>query len=304
MQRASAFVVKMLVRAVGWMPFRAIWLLSDALALLLGSVVRYRRRVVMGNLRRSFPGASPNEVRQLAKQFYRHFADILLESIKGLHLPKAELLHRFRYRNPEVFQPFFEKKQSVILLASHIANWEWGVLSIPLTVRHTVVGVYKPLNNPHLDAHLCSLRKKWGLRLTDMARAGRAVAEHRGQPCIFVLIADQGPSDMRNAHWADLLHQPTPFLHGPDKLARQTGYPVFYSDIERVRRGFYEVTFSPICEADAPLASLPLREGELTQRFAKRLEASIRRSPADWLWSHRRWKRASECGGAAVGSQK
>jgi KDO2-lipid IV(A) lauroyltransferase len=102
-----------------------------------------------------------------------------------------------------------------------------------------------------------------------------------------VLIADQTPFDVRNAHWVNFLHQDTPFLHGMEKLARQAGYPVFYFEIERVRRGAYEVSFSPICEAPKNTA-----EGEITRLFAEKLGATIRREPANWLWSHRRWKRA------------
>ena len=31
-------------------------------------------------------------------------------------------------------------------------------------------------------------------------------------------------------------------------------------------------------------------EGEITEMFAHRLEQTIRREPAYWLWSHKRWK--------------
>lgn len=233
------------------------------------------------------------EILRLASQFYRHFSDILLESVKGLTLKKTELQRRFIYRNPEIFQPIFEENQSAILLGSHYGNWEWGVLSFPLNVQHQVVGVYKPLKNKALDNYLNSLRMQWGLQLTEMKQAGRAVARQKNKPTIFVLIADQTPFDMPYAHWANFLNQDTPFLHGMDKLARQTGYPVFYFEIERVKRGFYEVTFSPLCEAKKDLA-----EGEITQVFAEKLEATIRKAPANWLWSHRRWKRAGRIAGS------
>lgn len=287
MQSIGAFFTKILIRVVGGLPFRGMYLLSDLGCFLLRNVFRYRKKVVLSNLRNSFPVKSEEEIQALASAFYHHFTDILLESLKGLRLPKAELQRRFVYRNPEIFQPFFEKNQSVILLGSHYGNWEWGVLSFPLAVQHSVVGIYKPLKNKAVEGFLNSLRKKWGLHLAEMNQAGRAIVSYKNQPSIFVLIADQTPSDMRNAHWANFLNQDTPFLQGMDKLARQTGYPVFYFEIERVKRGFYEVTFSPICEAPKELP-----EGKITQRYAASLEATIRNSPADWLWSHRRWKRA------------
>ena len=37
-------------------------------------------------------------------------------------------------------------------------------------------------------------------------------------------------------------------------------------------------------------------EGEITEMFADYLEQTIRREPADWLWSHKRWKASkAEC---------
>ncbi len=287
MQSTASFFTKLLIQFIGLLPFWVLWPLSDLVAFMLCKVVGYRKKVILTNLKNSFPNKSDGEISSLSSKFYSHFADLLLESVKGLTLPKAELQRRFVYRNPKIFRPLFENEQSAILLGSHFGNWEWGVLSFPLSVQHTVVGVYKPLKNKLLDKYLNSLRKQWGLHLTDMAHTGRAVAQYRSQPTIFVLIADQTPSDIRNAHWTEFLQQNTPFLHGMDKLARKTGYPVFYFEIERVQRGFYEVSFSPICEANEPLAA-----GEITRRYAARLESTIRNSPAEWLWSHRRWKRA------------
>lgn len=287
MQPTIAFFTKIAIRLVGLLPFWLIYGLSDFLCFLLFRVFRYRSKVVHSNLARSFPEMEAKDIRALTARFYRHFSDILLESVKGLSMSRSELQRRFRYRNPEIFQPLLEKKQSAILLGSHYGNWEWGVLSFPLSVQHQVFGVNKPLKNKALDAYLNSLRKQWGLQLTEMKQAGRAVVQQKSNPTIFVLIADQTPFDVRNAHWVNFLHQDTPFLHGMEKLARQTGYPVFYFEIERVRRGAYEVSFSPICEAPKNTA-----EGEITRLFAEKLGATIRREPANWLWSHRRWKRA------------
>ena len=288
MQSAAIKFIVQFFRAV---PFRCLYALSWLLSFCLFGLTGYRKKVIFSNLQNSFPNKSSSEIRAIAGQFYRHFADIVLETLKGLTLPKSTLQQRFRYRNPEIFKPFFEKKQSVILLASHHGNWEWGVLSLSLNDEQAVVGVYKPLKNKELDKYFNSLRKQWGLHLTDMAHTGRAVVTFKNQPTIFVLIADQTPSDIHNAHWVNFLQQDTPFLHGMDKLSRQTGYPVFYLEIERVKRGFYEVQFFELCEDPKATA-----EGEITRLYAERLEATIRKSPANWLWSHRRWKRVRQLG--------
>jgi Kdo2-lipid IVA lauroyltransferase/acyltransferase len=286
MQRAGLFFLTILVHLVGWLPFWLLYFLSDGLAFLFTHFIRYRYGVIRTNLEKSFPEKIAAEIASLRREYYHHLCDILLESIKGLTLSDTELQRRFVCRNPEIFDAVFEKKQSAIVLASHFGNWEWGVLSLPLAVRHRVVGIYKPLSNPLVNDYLSRLRKKWGLHLASMAGAGRTVVKYRSHPCLFVLIADQTPSYVKHAHWLPFLHQDTPFLHGADKLARQTGYPVFMVDIHRKKRGFYEIEFTEICTHPEKT-----KEGDITALYAERLEQLIRQNPPSWLWSHRRWKR-------------
>ncbi|MEK7256547.1 MAG: lysophospholipid acyltransferase family protein [Bacteroidota bacterium] len=287
MQRLSLIFLEFLAALFAVVPFRLLYFFSDGLAWLFLHIIKYRSKILQQNLRKAFPEKSPAEIAALQRQFYRHFSDVLLESIKGLTLQRDELQRRFRYRNPGIFDDLLAQGKSAILLGSHVGNWEWGSLSLPLAVEHQVVGIYKPLKNPVADAWLNRRRMRWGLQLASMAQAGRAVIEGRNKPCIFVLIADQTPVDVKNAHWLTFLNQDTPFLHGADKLARQTGYPVFFVEIQRVARGFYEVSFSELCREPGKT-----EEGTVTKLFAERLEKHIQREPANWLWSHRRWKRA------------
>lgn len=286
MQRTGLVLLKLLVQMFAVIPFRCLYVLSSCLSFLFFKLIKYRLVVVMANLRNSFPEKEDVEIKLLANCFYRHFSDILLESIKGLSLSKVELQRRFHYTNPEIFDELYLQQKSAILLGSHYGNWEWGVLSFPLSVQHRVVGIFKPLKNRLMDAYLNQRRSRWGLHLASMGQAGRVVVDHRHQPCIFVLIADQTPSNIRDAHWVRFLNQDTPFLHGPEKLARSTGYPVFTFEINRCGRGYYEVTFKLMCEK---VDKLP--HGEMTSLFARQLESQIKKDPPNWLWSHRRWKR-------------
>lgn len=286
MQSIGLLFLRMIVRLFSILPFGVIYWLADALSFLLNRVFGYRKKVILQNLTRSFPEKSEDEIKLLAKKFYRHFSDILVESIKGLSLSKAALQRRFVYTNSEIFDQHFKKNESVIILGSHYGNWEWGVLSFPLAVRHKVIGSYKPIKNKSVDEYLNRLRRQWGLHLTSMAQTGRAIVQNRDKPCAFVLIADQTPVDVKNAHWLEFLNQDTPFLHGGEKLAKTTKYPTYLFDIQRVNRGFYEVTFHQI--TDRPTDFSP---GMITQEFATHLEKTIQRQPENWLWSHRRWKR-------------
>ena len=286
MTSIAYFILRIIVGLFSLLPMSWLHVLSNFISFLLQHIFRYRKSVVQTNLKNAFPNKSGSELKSIEKVFYKNLSDIILEGIKGLTLSRPELEKRFQYLNIDLVNEEFEKGKSVIIIASHIANWEWGVLSFDFWTKGQVVGIYKPLKNQLIDNYYNDQRKQWGLQLTSMAQTGRSIIERKNESTVFVFIADQTPSDVHNAQWFNFLNQDTPFLHGVDKIARKTNYPVFNTDIQRVGRGQYEVTFEKL--SDEPR---DLKPGALTERYAKALEKIIQQRPGNWLWSHKRWKR-------------
>jgi KDO2-lipid IV(A) lauroyltransferase len=72
---------------------------------------------------------------------------------------------------------------------------------------------------------------------------------------------------------------------GIEKIAQKFDLPVYFCNMKKIRRGYYEVDFELI--TDNPRL---LKEYELTEMHTRRLEKQINEKPEFWLWSHRRWK--------------
>ena len=100
-----------------------------------------------------------------------------------------------------------------------------------------------------------------------------------------MMVADQSPSNVKKSFWVNFLGKDTACLHGPEKYSKLYDLPVLYFNVHRIKRGYYEVELSHI--TDEP-KSMP--EGEITRLYMNHLEKYIRAYPANWLWSHRRWK--------------
>ena len=118
----------------------------------------------------------------------------------------------------------------------------------------------------------------------------------RNELAATFLVADQR-AHSRNPYITQFFGQPTAFLRGPERLARSLDVPVVYVEMTRVERGRYQVNLEWLCEDPNATA-----EGEITERFARRLERQIRKTPEDWLWLHRRWRdrRAERAAGAVA----
>lgn len=267
------------------MPFRLLYGISDVLSFLLGRVIRYRYKVVYQNLRLVFPEKPESEIHQIICRFYRHLCDILLESVKGLTLSEEELRKRYRFENTELADEFHRKGQSTILTGAHYCNWEWMVISVNVWFEAQLVGIYKPISNPYIENYLNRLRSKFGLQLAHPKESRAVLSTPKDDAQMFILLADQYPSNSQSSLKIPFFHIPTTWLHGIDSVARANNYPVFYYDIQRVKRGYYESKIVPVCLEPQQTAI-----GEIATQYVQILENILQREPAFWLWSHKRWK--------------
>ena len=272
-------------RLLSRLPFSVLYGISNVLSFLLLHVVRYRREVVLENLRLSFPEKSPADIQQIAAKFYRNFTDLIVETLKLLDISPDDLLKRIRFTNAELVRSQIEAGQAVIGMASHQANWEW--LSPAAVLNGMPVDtIYKPLTNPFFEELMRQIRARMGSVLVPMHLLPRQMVASKDKARIIALGSDQVPDVPEQAYWTDFLHRDTPFYPGTEKLARRLSLPVYYLEMVRVGRGYYELTFQTV--ALPPYTDLPL--GGIMDSYRDLIERTIRNNPSDWLWSHKRWK--------------
>ena len=272
---------------IGVLPFRVMYLFSDLMYFVLFKIIGYRREVIVSNLKRAFPDLIEQEMKRLLGKVYKNLTDIIIEGIKSFTMGHRQIIKRHRIINPEIIEQFSAKQKSLIVVTSHYCNWEWGSLSASLQTNFNVVAFYKPLSNPRVDKFLRWSRSRYGTTLASIFETSSAFENNKNKPTIFLMAADQSPSQRESskAYWVDFLGIKTAFLHGPEKHAKLNGYDIIYVDIQREKRGYYTLKLSVLAEN---VERLP--DGEITKRYAKKLESIIQQNPANWLWSHKRWK--------------
>jgi KDO2-lipid IV(A) lauroyltransferase len=276
-----------LLLGISLLPLPVLYGVARGLYWLMAYGVRYRERVVLENLRNSFPEKPEADIRQLANGFYWHFAQVIVEIVKLRTMSAPQVRRRVRFTNPQVLGRFFPEGKQVLTLGSHAGNWEWILSAAALEYPGKAGGVYKPLMNPFFEQFMLRLRSRLGAHLVPMLSTLRDLVQHRGQGRTLSLLSDQAAGPEDHPYWTTFLHQDTPFYTGADKLAAQLHCAAVYVGIRRVRRGYYEITFTELHDGQTVL---PPAEHRLTEAFARQLERDIQASPSDYLWSHRRWK--------------
>ena len=268
------------------LPLKILYGFSPVFYFVLYHLLRYRRAIVLKNLRNSFPEKTKRELFTISKKFYSHLADIFIEVLKLQHMKASEIKKRYKIINPELLDKIKDEGKSTIAVFGHYANWEW-ITSLPLNTKYKVLVAYKPLTNRYFDRHFSKFRSQYGLELIPMIRTGKTLYryEEAGINTLVGLVADQTPPKSKIQYWTKFLNQDTPIYLGIEKLSHKFNMVVVYLHIDKVRRGYYEVT--PEIITDEPAR---LRPYEVTEKHVELLEDQIKRRPELWMWSHRRWK--------------
>jgi KDO2-lipid IV(A) lauroyltransferase len=267
------------------LPMRALYAFSTFLYLLAFHVVRHRHQVIRGQLETVFPDASEAEREVIHKQFLKNFCDVMVEVLKSVSMTEAGMRAHVRIVNLEVARRYLDAGQSVMFVTSHLCNWEWLLHGVALQLGYPVDAAYKPLHDRWAERLMFNIRSRFGARLVPAKELLADFLRRRGVVRAVAMNADQAPVSTDKRYWTQFLGQDTAFYIGAEQIARATRLPIIYLVMRRVRRGHYEVELRPLW--DGREATGPT---EVTERYARACEIDVLKSPADWLWSYRRWR--------------
>lgn len=274
------------------LPFWLLYRVSDFFYFFLYHVAGYRKKVVRENLKNSFPEKTQTELREIERRYYHYLADYMMESMKMMRLTKEEMLKRMKFHGIDLYLRLMEEHGGIVVAMPHYANFEWTLgMKILMKPEDVAVQVYKPLRNKYMDKMFQNIRSRFGGYNVAKHSAVRETVRLKrdGKKMVLALIADQAPSWSDVAYWTTFLNQDTDFMNGSERFAKLLNFPMMYCDIKKTKRGYCEATFELMSDKPKETA-----DGQLTEMFVRRVEQTILRDPAYWLWSHKRWKHKRE----------
>ena len=267
------------------LPMWVLYAFSTFLYLLAFYVVRHRHQVIREQIRKVFPDSSDAEQVRIHKRFLRNFCDVLMEVVKSVSMHADDMRDHMRIVNLEAARRHLDAGQSLMFVTSHLCNWEWLLHGMALQLGYPVDAAYKPLHDQWAERLMLKIRSRFGARLVPAKELLADFLKRRGIVRALAMNADQAPVSTDKRYWTQFLGQDTAFYVGADQIARATRLPVLYVSMRRIRRGYYEADLQPLW--DGREATEP---NTVTERYARACEIDVLKSPADWLWSYRRWR--------------
>jgi KDO2-lipid IV(A) lauroyltransferase len=274
-----------MVKFLSRLPMWALYAFAGFLYFLAYYVVRHRHQVIRDQIAQVFPGAPEAERTAIHKQFLKNFCDVLVEVLKSASMSAADLSARIRIINLELAREYLEAGRSIMLVTSHLCNWEWLLQGIALQLGYPLDAAYKPLHDQWAEKLMLGIRSRFGARLVPAKELLADFLQRRAIVRAVAMNADQAPVSTDKRYWTQFLGHDTAFYVGAEQIARGMRLPVLYVVMRRTQRGHYEVEFKALWDGRETAGP-----NAITERYARACEVDVLASPADWLWSYRRWR--------------
>tara|TARA_B100001093_G_scaffold269413_2_gene257563 strand:- start:127 stop:984 length:858 start_codon:yes stop_codon:yes gene_type:complete len=282
----SKVIFYLIIKPISLLPYPIIYGISNVISFLFFYIIPYRKKTVTKNIKNSFPQKDKKELNTIARKFYTHLSDIIVESIKLFSITQKQIDYRFSIENPEILQTYFDQGRDVILVGGHYNNWEILAVGINQIVPHDCIGIYTKLSNPFFDDKMKSSRSKFGLKMINTREVTSNFIKKNKTPRMTIFGADQSPTYSKNIHWTNFLNQDTAVALGTERFSKKYNLPVVFCSINKWKRGIYSAKLSVLTENPQDTEN-----GEITEMHTSKLENQINTQPEFWLWTHKRWKR-------------
>lgn len=254
----------------------------------------FRRRVIIGNLRRVFGAAVPaSGIERIAQAHYAHLWRLLVEFVLFRFLSAARKRAMVRIENLDVFVRALALGKGVLVLTGHFGNWEVatvaGLQNYP-EVRGRFHFVRRPIKPRWLDALVTRRFNASGFGVIGKRGSLDRIVSVLEQGDIVVFPFDQyagGPDGIDVEFFGELAGT----FKSLAIIALATGAPVVPAACWREEGGQHVLRFEePVAAVD--VANVNDSIARTTRAYNAALERLVLRHPEQWWWVHRRWKRA------------
>jgi len=265
-------------KLAGILPGPLVFRIGEALGGLAWHIMRERRQIVLRNLRIAFHGEHDlPTLRIMARQSFRRTGANILSALHTAGLSADRIDDVVTVENPVLVEEALSHGPGVVLLPCHMGNWEILTrIHRSFPAGHANGALYRPLNNPYLDARVLAQRQAEGTRLFSKRDSFHAITGFLREGGILGILADQRAGTQGEVvRYFGRLTRASPL---PSLVARRSKSKVLGMSLSTVAPGKWRIRYHPL---DGPAT---------TANCMDAIERSLRVSPLDVFWLQERWR--------------
>ena len=247
-----------------------------------------KKAIAKKNILIAFPNINETSIDQNIDDMWRNIGSIFGEYI---HINKFSILdeekNKIVFINKSNLQILKNSKKPIVFFSGHFANFELMAKCLR-ELEFNIAAIYRPLNNIFLNPIMEFIRKKYicSIQIEKGSAGTKKLIKHISANNPLALMIDQRLSSSIRVPF---FNQPATTTTTPAQLSIKYDallVPVF---LKRLKKTYYEFFI------EEPLVVKKTNNYEndifnITEIMNKKIEEFIKVNPANWLWSHDRWK--------------
>jgi Kdo2-lipid IVA lauroyltransferase/acyltransferase len=285
---AKKFTDKLILAFAAWVESRSysqVLKLGKGIGWVWSRLFPLRKKLVIQNLKSSFPENSAGWYRDTANACLTHFATVVLELLWLRNIDQEFINDRVSIQGFDVLERLASQGRGMIAVGCHFGNWELmgavvSGLGIPISY------IVKKMHNPVVDELINELRMVHDVRIIYTKESRKLLKTFRDGRVVAIL-SDQDAR--KRGVFVPFFNRSASTPKGAAAYALRLGIPLVLAHSKRESGGRYNLEFMEIkIESHWQADEDGIRE--LTARFTEIFEDRIRKTPEQWFWMHRRWK--------------
>jgi KDO2-lipid IV(A) lauroyltransferase len=247
-----------------------------------------KKAIAKKNILIAFPNINETSIDQIIDDMWRNIGSIFGEYI---HINKFSILdeekNKIVFTNKNNLQILKNNKKPVVFFSGHFANFELMAKCLR-ELEFNIGAIYRPLNNIFLNPIMEFIRKKYicSIQIEKGSAGTKKLIKHISTNNPLALMIDQRLSSSIRVPF---FNQPATTTTTPAQLSIKYDallVPVFLKRLKKTKYEFF---------IEEPLVVKKTNNYEkdifnITEIMNKKIEEFIKVDPANWLWSHDRWK--------------
>ena len=269
-----------LLRALSAVPHRWLVVLGNLLGTVLYGLAAPRRRIARTNLRLCFPHLTEEERNAISRQHFRYFARSFFDRFVLWYQSADRIRELVQVRGIEHLEA--HAGEPVILLAPHFIGLDAG--GTRLSLDRQMITMFANQKNQVFNKAMREGRSRFNDAVLLSRQEGLRTAirmMRNGVPFYFLPDMDLGP---RDSVFVPFFGVPAATVTSVARLAQMTDATVIPCVTEMTEDGY-------VCRLYPPWASYPGTDiVAATARMNQFIEARALEMPAQYLWTHKRFK--------------
>jgi len=256
--------------------------LSGKLFEIIGPYFR-SEKIIHSNIKKAVPDIETNYLKKITKLMWNNYGRTFAEYIFIKDFRFGSLKSNIEVEGQNILNQILKSDKQVIFISGHLSNFELMAMYLD-SAGVNLCAIYRPLNNIFLNGIMEKIRKNYICKNQIKKGLGglKKLMVLKKKNYSTALMIDQRVSQ---GILSDFFGQKALTTTIPAQLVKKFKTPVVPIYIERIKNLKFKITINqPIIFNETDTVQ------NITDKLNKVLEEMILKKPAQWIWSHNRWK--------------